>query len=137
MPLPSANKTFLGVGWSFPVNTSGGQADMVRYEEDIRQSILIILLTNNGERVMRPTFGAGLNKFLFEPVNPTTLAALQTRVHDSLIDWEPRIDVLAVEVTPSPKSLSTVLIDISYRVRATNSVGNLVYPFYLGEGSVQ
>jgi len=137
MPLPTANKTFLGVGWSFPVSTDAGQADMVQYEEDIRQAILIILLTNNGERVMRPTFGAGLNKFLFEPVNPTTLAAMQTRVHDSLIDWEPRIDVLAVEVTPSPNSLSTVLIDINYRVRATNSVGNLVYPFYLGEGSVQ
>ena len=86
---------------------------------------------------MRPTFGAGLNSFLFEPVNPTTMAALQTRVHDALIDWESRIDVMEVSVAPSPKSLSTVLIDITYRVRATNSVGNLVYPFYLGEGSSQ
>ena len=137
MALPASNKTFLGVGWSFPVETDGGQADMVQYEQDIRQAILIILLTNSGERIMRPTFGAGLNKFLFEPVNPTTMAAVQTRVHDSLIDWEPRIDVLEVTVNPSAKSLSTVLIDITYRVRATNSVGNLVYPFYLGEGSSQ
>ena len=133
----ASNKSFMGVGWSFPVETSGGQAEMVQFEEDIRQAILIILLTNNGERLMRPTFGAGLNRFLFEPVNPTTMAALQTRVHDSLIDWEPRIDVIEVLVSPSPKSLSTVLIDITYRVRATNSVGNLVYPFYLGEGSSQ
>jgi phage baseplate assembly protein W len=137
MAATDSNKSFLGVGWNFPVATVGGQADMVQFEEDIRQAILIILLTNNGERIMRPTFGAGLNRFLFEPVNPTTMAALQTRVHDSLIDWEPRIDVVEVTVTPSPKSLSTVLIDITYRVRATNSVGNLVYPFYLGEGSSQ
>jgi phage baseplate assembly protein W len=135
MALPVSNKTFLGVGWSFPVAQAGGQAAMVQYEEDIRQAILIILLTNNDERIMRPTFGAGLSRFLFEPVNPTTMAELQTRVHDALIDWEPRIDVIEVTVTPSPKSLSTVLIDITYRVRATNSVGNLVYPFYLGEGS--
>jgi len=135
MALPVSNKTFLGVGWSFPVATAGGEASMAQFEEDIRQAILIILLTNNDERMMRPTFGAGLNRFLFEPVNPTTMAQVQTRVHDALIDWEPRIDVIEVTVTPSAKSLSTVLIDISYRVRATNSVGNLVYPFYLGEGS--
>jgi phage baseplate assembly protein W len=86
-------------------------------------------------RIPTPTFGAGLNRFLFEPENPTTMAQVQTRVHDALIDWEPRIDVIEVPVTPSAKSLSTVLIEITYRVRATNSVGNLVYPFYLGEGS--
>ena len=137
MALPESGKSFLGVGWSFPVEPDGGQADMIQYEEDIRQAILIILLTNNGERIMRPTFGAGLNRFLFEPVNPTTMATLQTRVHDSWIDWEPRIDVLDVTVAPSPKSLSTVLIDITYRVRATNSIANLVYPFYLREGSSQ
>lgn len=131
----ASTKAFLGVGWNFPVAAAGGQADMVQFEEDIKQAILIILLTNNGERLMRPTFGAGLNSFLFDPINPTTMAALQTRVHDALIDWEPRIDVMAVAVTPSPERVATVLIDITYRVRATNSVGNLVYPFYLGEGS--
>jgi phage baseplate assembly protein W len=130
-----SNKSFLGVGWSFPLDNAGGQADMVEFEEDIRQAILIILLTNNGERMMRPTFGAGLNSFLFEPINPTTMSGLQTRVHDALIDWEPRIDVIDVSVSPSAKQSGTVLIEISYRVRATNSIGNLVYPFYLGEGS--
>jgi phage baseplate assembly protein W len=135
MPATISNKSFLGVGWSFPLDTAGGQADMAQYEEDVRQAILIILLTNNGERMMRPTFGAGLNKFLFEPINPTTLSALQTRVHNALIDWEPRIDVIDVTVSASPKQSGTVLIEISYRVRATNSIGNLVYPFYLGEGS--
>lgn len=135
MALTESNKSFLGVGWNFPVATQGGGADMVEYEEDVRQAILIILLTNHGERLMRPTFGAGLNSFVFEPVNPTTMAALQKRVQDSLIDWEPRIDVIEVSVTPSTKQPGAVLIDITYRVRATNSVGNLVYPFYLGEGS--
>jgi uncharacterized protein len=135
MALAASNKSFLGVGWNFPLAADGGQVEMVQYEDDVRQAILIILLTNNGERMMRPTFGAGLNSFVFEPINPTTMAALQTRVEDALIDWEPRIDVIVVSVTPSPDLLSTVLIDITYRVRTTNSVSNLVYPFYLGEGS--
>lgn len=91
---------------------------------------------------MRPTFGAGLNNFLFEPINPTTMATIKNRVEDSLIDWEPRIDVISVGVQPDTSlqnrnANATLLIDITYRVRATNNVGNLVYPFYLGEGTAQ
>jgi phage baseplate assembly protein W len=128
------SKSFLGVGWNFPVAVDGGQAKMVSYEDDVRQAILVILLTGHGERLMRPSFGAGLNQFLFEPINPTTMASLQRQVEDALIDWEPRIDVMSVVVTASDRP-GTLLIDITYRIRATNSVGNLVYPFYIGEGS--
>jgi phage baseplate assembly protein W len=137
-----SNKSFLGVGWDFPVAEAGGQTEMAQYEDDVREAILIILLTNRGERMMRPTFGAGLNSFLFEPINPTTMATIQNRVEDSLIDWEPRIDVISVVVQPDTSGQNrnanaTLLIDITYRVRATNNVGNLVYPFYLGEGTAQ
>jgi phage baseplate assembly protein W len=132
-----SNKSFLGIGWSFPVAETAGQTAMAQYEEDVRQAILIVLLTNPGERVMRPTFGAGLNEFLFEPINSTTMATIGQRVEDSLIDWEPRIDVISVSVTPDSKNNATLSIDIQYRVRATNNVGNLVYPFYLGEGTAQ
>ena len=134
---PVSNKSFLGVGWNFPVAQSGGQIAMAQYEEDVRQAVLIVLLTGPGERLMRPDFGAGLNDFLFEPINPTTMAAIQRRVEDSLIDWEPRIDVISVTVSADAKNAATLLIDITYRVRATNNVGNLVYPFYLGEGTAQ
>jgi phage baseplate assembly protein W len=129
-------KTFLGVGWAFPVQLQADQGiAAVAYEEDIRQAIFIILGTNPGERVMRPEFGAGLNRFVFEPVNTTTLALVQTRVQEALIDWEPRIDVLAVDVTTQPPERNTLLIEVSYRVRATNTLHNLVYPFYLQEGA--
>ena len=87
-------KAFLGAGLAFPpaANARGALA-MVAYDEDIRQSIQIILATNPGERVMRPDFGAGLRDFVFEPADATTIQRLQTRVQESLIDWEPRIDV--------------------------------------------
>jgi hypothetical protein len=125
---------FQGAGWAFPFRFRDGAIDVVDSEEDIRQAIRIILGTNPGERVMRPDFGAGLNSFAFEPVNTTTMQLVRTRVTESLIDWEPRIDVLEVNVATNPAERNLLLIDVAYRVRATNSRHNLVYPFYLQEG---
>ena len=134
MAVPPSEKAFLGTGWSFPVAVANGETALAQHEEDVRQAILIILQTDDGERVMRPTFGAGLARYVFEPITPTLMTALQAKVQGALINWEPRIDVIAVVATPAPGRVAAVLIDITYRVRATNSVGNLVYPFYLGEG---
>ncbi len=131
-------RAFLGIGWAFPPGVAAdGSTAEAAYEEDIRQAVRIILGTNPGERVMRPDFGAGLNAFVFEPINTTTMAQVQNRVEESLVAWEPRIDVLSVKVTAAQASLGRLLIDINYRVRANNSVHNLVYPFYLDEGSAK
>jgi phage baseplate assembly protein W len=131
-----ASKAFLGVGWAFPPRIEpDGRIAVAEYEEDIRQAIRIILGTDRGERVMRPDFGAGLRSFVFEPVNTTTMALVRARVEDALVEWEPRIDLQEVAVTTDLVERNRLLIEISYRVRATNSVHNLVYPFYLQEGT--
>lgn len=131
------DKAFLGRGWAFPVDTDAdGSISMAAYEEDIRQSIRIILGTAQGERVMRPDFGAGLEKLVFEPLNTTTLAMTRHRVEEALILWEPRIDNITVKVSAVPDQ-GRIDIDLSYRVRATNTFYNLVYPFYLLEGEEQ
>jgi phage baseplate assembly protein W len=109
---------------------------MAAYETDIQQSIRIILGTAPGERVMRPDFGAGLKKLVFEPMNTTTAALVQYNVEQALVQWEPRIDQVTVKVTPQ-SSTGTLLIDIRYSVRLTNVFYNLVYPFYLSEGGQQ
>ena len=83
---------------------------------------------------MRPTFGAGLRSFVFEPVNTTTMNLVRSRVEDSLIDWEPRIDLDEVSVS-SGNERNRLDIHVSYRIRVNNSQQNLVYPFYLEEGS--
>jgi phage baseplate assembly protein W len=128
-------RAFLGSGLAFPpAADSRGALAMVSYEEDIRQSIQIILATNPGERVMRPDFGAGLRDFVFEPADLTTINRLSTRVRNSLIDFEPRISVQNVDITIDPVTRNTLYISITYIVRATNTVANLVYPFYLLEG---
>jgi phage baseplate assembly protein W len=128
-------RAFLGSGLAFPpAADSRGAMAMASYEEDIRQSIQIILATNPGERVMRPSFGAGLRDFVFEPADLTTINRLSTRVRESLIDFEPRINLQSVDVTIDPVARNTLYIRITYVVRATNAIGNLVYPFYLLEG---
>ena len=127
-------KEFLGRGWQFPVAVdTTGKIALSEYEQDIRESIRLILLTAPGERVMRPDFGAGLHTFVFASMSATTLGAIQAAVQKALIQWEPRIQVLAVHVTPERSDIGKVLIDIDYRVRATNTTFNLVFPFYLEE----
>lgn len=128
-------KAFLGIGWNFPPEVGNdGSIELTEYEADVQQAILIILGTNPGERVMRPDFGAGLNAFVFEPVNTATMNAIATQVQESLIDWEPRITVLQVNVTADPTQLNLLNIGINYQIRASNTATNLVYPFYLMEG---
>jgi hypothetical protein len=129
-------QAFLGVGWAFPPCVQAdGRVATVAFEEDIRQAIHIILGTNPGERVMRPDFGAGLNAFVFEPLNETTQQSVKTRVEEALVDWEPRIDVEEVRVVIDSAERNKLLITVSYRVRASNALHNLVYPFYLQEGT--
>lgn len=128
------DKAFLGKGWAFPVGPDAmGEIALSAYEEDIRQSVLIILGTAQGERVMRHDFGAGLNALVFEPINTTTMALVRHRVEEALVTWEPRIDQITVAVT-ADQPQGRLMIEIHYRVRATNIFYNLVYPFYLLEG---
>jgi uncharacterized protein len=129
------DRSFLGDGWAFPVALDGrGGVILAHHEEDIRQSIRIILGTNLGERLMRPDFGSGIRAFVFESISTTTLTLLRTRVEDALIKWEPRINVERVDAALPGALRNQVNISIDYRVRATNTFYNLVYPFYLEEG---
>lgn len=131
----ASRKDFLGVGWSFPISLDGAtEIATVAHEQDIREAIRIILGTSPGERVMRPDFGAGLEKFVFAPLNATTMTLVRDCVEQALIQWEARIQLLKVDVTADAYAQNKLLICIDYRVRSTNTFYNLVYPFYLIEG---
>jgi phage baseplate assembly protein W len=127
-------KAFLGVGWAFPVKPVNGRLAFARYETDVEQAIQIILLSLPGERVMLPEFGAGLRNFVFEPNSPATHRAVEHAVRQALIDWEPRIALEGVTVTPDDADPSLLLIHVDYTVSATNTFYNRVFPFYLLEG---
>jgi phage baseplate assembly protein W len=127
-------KDFLGRGWKFPVGVDAtGRIALSEYEDDISEALRIVLLTSKGERVMRPDFGANLHDFVFESMSATTIGRVQAAVTDALISWEPRIQVLRVDVEPEAGEIGKLLIGIEYRVRATNNRFNLVFPFYLKE----
>jgi phage baseplate assembly protein W len=127
---------FQGIGWAFPVGVEAttGQLALARYEESIRESILLIIGTAKGERLMRPTFGSRLRELVFAPIDTTTTALVSVEIRDALIDWEPRIQVIDVVCTRDVAEGNKLLVNVRYRVRLTNTVFNLVYPFYLQQG---
>lgn len=129
-------KAFLGRGWAMPValDPRTGLVETVAYEEDIRQSIRIILETAPGERVMRPNFGAGIHEFVFAAMDSTTVQQLRSTVEEALRRCEARIDVLNVNVDAAATAEGDLRVEIEYRVRKTNQLGNLVFPFYFREG---
>ena len=125
------SKSFLGVGWGFPVGAdSAGAINLAEYEESVRQSVWIILGTAKGERLMRPDFGCSIYDLVFEMNSASTSGKVSQAVHDALLSFETRIDVVDVQVRPGGGG-EVLLISIDYQVRATNNVFNLVYPFYL------
>lgn len=127
-------KDFLGRGWKFPVEVDAtGKIAMSDYEDDVREAVRIILMTSKGERAMRPDFGAGLHDYVFASMSATTIGRIQASVQEALIKWESRIKVIAVRVEPDAGEVGKLLIDVEYRVRATNTRFNLVFPFYLKE----
>ena len=131
-------KAFLGRGWAWPVQLDPrtGLVASVAYEEDIRQSMRIILETSPGERVMRPNFGCGIHDLVFEAMDSTTIQRIRSTVEEALRRCEARIDVLSVAVDESATAEGKLLVEIEYRVRKTNQVGNLVFPFYFREGGL-
>jgi phage baseplate assembly protein W len=122
----------LGTGLSFPlsVDRTGGIA-LVAGEQDIDQAIEIILSTAPGERPMRPEFGCGVHDFVFDTIDAGTVGRLETEIRRALDRWEPRIVVEEVEFDLGRVGEGQLLINIGYRLRATNHKRNLVYPFYV------
>ena len=133
---------FLGIGWAFPLRVNDdGAVDMSVYDDNIRESIRIILGTAKGERQMRPDFGCGIHELVFARNDHATAGLAVYHVEQALIRWEPRIELIRVEASPGVDISSglvaaseRLIISIDYLVIATNSIFNLVYPFYLTEG---
>jgi phage baseplate assembly protein W len=129
------NRDNLGVGWSFPLRVDGrGGIALSQHENDIEESIRIILGTAKGERRMRPQFGCDINKIVFAPNNATSWGLAAHYVEEALGWWEPRIEVLEIDPHPDPVNTSRLFITIKYRIKATNDERNLVYPFYIIPG---
>jgi phage baseplate assembly protein W len=122
----------IGSGLAFPlqVDRRGGIA-LARDETDIEQAIELILATAPGERPMRPEFGCGVHDFVFDSIDAKTVGKMELAIRDALDRWEPRVVVETVEFNLDEVGDCRLIIDIGYRVRVTNTMRNLVYPFYV------
>ncbi len=122
----------VGSGWVFPpkIDAQGGLA-LTSEVSELEQSMIIILTTSPGQRVMRSTFGCRLHELVFAPNNNQTAARARRFVEDALRMWEPRVTVVEVDARPDPDNAASLVISIQYEVKATHDRRSLVHPFYL------
>lgn len=131
------NKSFLGRGWSFPpeFNPYSAEVEMVAEDKDIHESLQILLSTNPGERTMLPQYGIGIRQAVFEQLNQSLVTYLEHIIRMGIVKYETRIELLAVKVEEGDINSGVLYITIEYVVRLTNTRSNMVYPFYLEEGT--
>lgn len=131
------NFPFLGRGWSFPPSFNRNQpgVEMLEAEADIVSSLEILLTTAPGERVLQPEYGCNMEELLFENVDTTTKTLVADKIENSILYFEPRIDLEKVRLDDSREWEGVILIEIVFRVRTTNSRFNFVFPFYKNEGT--
>lgn len=123
--------SFLGTGWSFPPEflPETGEVLMTADEDDIQSSLKILLGTVMGERFFHPDYGLDMQEILFEPMSTTQKTYMTDRVKIAILIYEPRIDLLSLELDITTQAIGKISIVMEYKVRATNSRYNLVYPF--------
>lgn len=129
-------KSFLGIGWSFPPSFSRvrGGVKLIADEEDIHNSIMVLLATKVGERLMQPKYGCNLDEMLFEPLSVTLQTYIKELVFTAIFYFEPRVNPEGLALEAQLEE-GVVLVKLEYTVRATNTRHNLVYPYYIGEGT--
>lgn len=125
-------RDFLGKGLRFPVsvNLNGGVSSS-QLEENVRQSIFIILGTAPGERLLRPDFGCRIHDLTFAPNNPITAARAEVYCEEAIYKYEPRIEKVNCYAGPNADEPNRLDVRIEYVIRGKNDERNLVFPFYL------
>lgn len=129
--MTAITEDFVGRGWAFPLRLdSTGAFALSQGDDDVAESIRLILGTSPGERPMRPEFGCPIHELIFDTVDAALAGRVGALVDAALTRWEPRIDVLGVAAGPDPAAPHVLRIAVDYRVKATNDRRNLVFPFY-------
>lgn len=134
--IENEEKAFLGRGWGFPIqfNWKNKSVRMVAGDQDIEESIFILLNTMKKERLMRPEFGSNLIPMVYENMNSSLYSALKDDIKRTLTLYESRVEVLKIQMKEETDK-GIIHINIDYKVRATNTRHNLVFPFYITQGT--
>ena len=108
---------------------------MVSLELDIKESLSILLSTSPGERVMQPSYGCGLNKMVFESMDESAITEIKDLIGRAILFFEPRITLEDIEIDVSDLDEGLLNIVIEYTIISINTRSNIVYPFYIQEGT--
>lgn len=132
----NSSKAFLGRGWKFPVTFSKGDnaVSMLEAEADVQNSLEILLATAVGERVMLPEYGCNLDKQVFASLDTTFRTFITEQIRTAIVYHEPRVTLDTIEYEDDALN-GRIDIIINYTVIATNTRYNVVYPFFLEEGT--
>lgn len=124
-----------GRGWAFPpVFSPGTGVAMVSGSEDVRQSLIILFSTLPGERIMRQDYGCDLNRFMFANINAGLTTEIESQIYDSVLTYEPRAEVTSITIDHSPNALSTLLVQVVYRLRGSDVSQKLTTQLDIGNG---
>lgn len=131
------NRPFTGTGWSFPptFDRTEGMVFLTSDREDIERSLEILLGTVKGERLMQPSYGCNLDEMVFESFNLTMKNYLIDLIKTAILYHEARIEPEKIELDERFIHEGRILISIDYIIRSSNSRFNVVYPFYINEGT--
>ncbi|SJZ92610.1 GPW/gp25 family protein [Sediminibacterium ginsengisoli] len=129
--------SFLGTGWSFPpvFDKFSNSIQMVSEVQDIEESIRIILDTFPGERIMQPEFGCYLKRLVFEKIDAALIQQINETIGKALLNFEPRIKFINCEVLNTDDINGILTLRINFSLIITNTRHNIVYPFYITEGT--
>ena len=129
---------FLGRGWHFPptFDPSDGQVQMVQSEPDIAESLRILMATRPGERIMQPAYGCRLHDYVVETNEAETHAAMETAIRQAILFFEPRITLNEIFIESPDWREGRMTVTLDYTVDQTNARSNMVYPFYIDEGTL-
>ena len=136
--MTNTDKSFLGTGWGFPPtfsNSAGKQLKMVSDEEDIKESLFILMHTIPGERLMLPEYGCNLRLLVFENIDTAFNNEVEDIIFKAILRYEPRITFNFTNIDTSAQLDGIVYILIDYTIISTNTRNNIVYPFYLEQGT--
>lgn len=130
-------KSFLGKGWSFPPSFDKSRAEiqMVIEDEDIKESLQIYFSTRIGERIVRQDYGCIIYDYLFQSANSSTLSSIELSLTNMIREYEPRILVHQVKAVIVDEKEGIININVEYEIQSTNTRDNIVFPFYINEGT--
>ena len=128
-------RVFLGAGMKFPpqIDPGTGRFALSSGAQNVKESVYIILMTNRGERWLDPSFGSDIMRYTFMDTSLTMLNLLSSDLRTLLMEQEPRISDVTVDIDPEVKD-GCMLVNVAYTVADTNTRDNLVFPFYLNAG---